>query len=94
MSPDFMDAMLRLREFLFERVYRGSAAKSENEKAKNVLRNLFFLFLNDPQLLPEEFRPADEEQLPVKVCDYVAGMTDRYAIKMFEEYFVPKVWMV
>ncbi|MBE0447795.1 MAG: deoxyguanosinetriphosphate triphosphohydrolase [Actinobacteria bacterium] len=94
MSPDFMDAMLRLREFLFERVYQGSAAKSENEKAKNIVRSLFFLFLDSPELLPEEFRPAGKEQLPIKVCDYIAGMTDRYAIKMFEEYFVPKVWMV
>ncbi|MCL6471662.1 MAG: deoxyguanosinetriphosphate triphosphohydrolase [Firmicutes bacterium] len=94
MSPEFMNAMLELREFLFEHVYLGSAAKSENDKAKNVIRSLFFLFLEKPELLPPDFQPSGEEELPIKVCDYVAGMTDRYAIKAFEEYFVPQVWMV
>jgi len=94
MSPDYMETMLELRKFLFKRVYHGSAAKTENDKAKNVVRNLFSLFINDPGLLPVEFRTDDKEQLPVKVCDYIAGMTDRFAIKMFEEHFVPKVWMV
>jgi len=94
MSPDFMDAMLELREFLFEHVYLGSAAKSENDKAKNVIRGLFFLFLDKPKLLSAEYQPENDSELPIKVCDYVAGMTDRFAIKMFEEYFVPKVWMV
>ncbi len=94
MSPNFMKAMLELREFLFEHVYLSSAAKSENGKAKNVIRSLFFLFLKKPGLLPPEFYPRSEEELPVRVCDYVAGMTDRYAIKTFEDYFVPQVWMV
>lgn len=94
MSPDFMEAMHELREFLFERVYMGSAAKSENDKAKNVIRSLYFLFLEKPELLPHEFQASDEAGLPVRVSDYIAGMTDRYAIKMYEEYFVPKVWMV
>ncbi|MDI6717276.1 MAG: deoxyguanosinetriphosphate triphosphohydrolase [Actinomycetota bacterium] len=94
MSPDFMEAMLELREFLFERVYLGKAARSENDKAKNVIQSLFFMFLDNPELLPKEFQPADLGELPVRVCDYVAGMTDRYAIKTFEEHFVPKAWMV
>ena len=94
MSPDLMKAMHELREFLFARVYRGSAAKSENEKAKNVLKSLYFLFLNKPELLPEEFRTEELGTRVVRVCDYIAGMTDRYAIKMYEEHFVPKVWMV
>ncbi len=94
MSPDFMEAMLELREFLFEQVYLGSAAKSENDKAKNVIRSLFLWFLKNPGLLPPEFHAKSEEELPVRVCDYVAGMTDRYAIKTFEDYFIPQVWMV
>lgn len=94
MSPDFMEAMLELRSFLFKHVYLGSAAKSEDDKAKNVIKNLFFLFLEKPELLPMEFHTTTQEEVLVKVCDYIAGMTDRYAIKTFEECFVPKVWMV
>jgi dGTPase len=94
MSSDFMETMLELREFLFENVYRGSAAKTENEKAKNVIRSLFFLFLEKPEYLPAEFGATNQDELLVKVCDYIAGMTDRYAIRTFEKYFVPEVWMV
>lgn len=94
MSPKFMKTMLELREFLFENVYLGSSAKAENEKAKNVIRSLFFLFLEKPEYLPAEFEAANKDELLAKVSDYVAGMTDRYAIRTFEKYFVPEVWMV
>ncbi|HEY3374816.1 MAG TPA: deoxyguanosinetriphosphate triphosphohydrolase [Candidatus Aquicultor sp.] len=94
MSPEYMDAMLGLRSFLFKNVYHGSDAKSENAKAKNVIHSLFFLFLEQPELLPEEFSMSDRAEVPVKVCDYIAGMTDRFAIRTYDEYFVPKVWMV
>jgi dGTPase len=93
MEPLYMEAMLELRSFLFKKVYNGSPAKSENGKAKNVVQRLFFLFLENPSLLPEEYRTDDPESLLAKVCDYIAGMTDRFAIRTYEKQFVPKVWM-
>jgi dGTPase len=93
MDPLYMDAMLELRAFLFDHVYQGSPAKNENSKAKNVIQRLFFLFLENPDLLPDEYRSNNSDQLLTKVCDYVAGMTDRFAIRTYENHFVPKVWM-
>ncbi len=94
MSAPCLQAMLELRDFLFATVYTGSAAKTENSKAKRVLRGVFLYFLQRPQELPPEFKPADEEELVVKVCDYVAGMTDRFAIRTYEDLYIPRVWMV
>ncbi len=87
-------AINELREFLFSKVYVQSIAKAEDKKAKGVLQSLFFYYFDNPEKMPEEFQPQGEEELPIKVCDYVAGMTDRYALKVYEELFLPKPWMV
>ncbi|MDI6688873.1 MAG: deoxyguanosinetriphosphate triphosphohydrolase [Actinomycetota bacterium] len=94
MSPIFAEAMENLRNFLMQRVYMDSPAKMEDEKAKRVLKTLFFYYLKDPRKLPPEFYTQTEEELPIKVCDYVAGMTDRYALRTYEQLFVPKAWMI
>lgn len=93
-SDEFASAMLQLRAFMFDRVYLESPAKAENPRAKKVLEELFDFFLNSPERLPREFHAEDPSELPLKVCDYVAGMTDRFAIKTFESIFVPRAWMV
>lgn len=92
MSPPCAKAMNDLRDFLMNNVYINSPAKTEDEKAKRVLRTLFFHFLDHPEELPSEFKKRTDEELPIRVCDYVAGMTDRYALKVFESLFVPKSW--
>ncbi|MCL4499560.1 MAG: deoxyguanosinetriphosphate triphosphohydrolase [Chloroflexi bacterium] len=94
LSEEFSAAMLGLRAFMFDRVYLESEAKSENPKAKKVLGELYYYFLDHPGELPHEFGTQDPSELPVKVCDYVAGMTDRFAIKTFERIFIPQAWMV
>ncbi|MEW6189096.1 MAG: deoxyguanosinetriphosphate triphosphohydrolase [Actinomycetota bacterium] len=94
MSPIFAKAMDELRNFLMQRVYMDSPAKMEDEKAKRVLKTLFFYYLKDPCKLPPEFYTQSQEELPIKVCDYVAGMTDRYALRIYEQLFVPKAWMI
>ncbi len=94
LSEEFSSAMLQLRAFMFDRVYLESPAKAENPRAKKVLEELFDFFLNSPERLPREFYSEDSGELPLKVCDYVAGMTDRFAIKTFENIFVPRAWMV
>ncbi|MHB0976287.1 MAG: deoxyguanosinetriphosphate triphosphohydrolase [Candidatus Aquicultorales bacterium] len=94
LSEEFSEALLGLRAFMFERVYLESPAKLENPRAKKVIGELFFHFLDEPGKLPDEFKTDDPSELPHKVCDYVAGMTDRYAIRSFERIFIPRVWMV
>jgi len=94
MSPECSQAMSDLRDFLMGNVYVNSPAKTEDEKAKEVLRALFFYYLDHPERLPSEFRCESQSDLPIRICDYIAGMTDRYALKEFEKHFVPKSWMV
>jgi dGTPase len=91
-SPQVAEALDELRDFLFQRVYVGSVAKLEEDKAVQVLRSLFRFYLENPQEMPEEFREGDED-LRVRVCDYVAGMTDRYAMRKYQENFLPRVWV-
>ena len=92
LSPEVEAALGELRSFLFDRVYIGSVAKEEEDKAILVLRSLFRYYLEQPQEMPGEFRSGDED-LSVRVCDYVAGMTDRYAMRKYHEHFLPHVWV-
>ncbi len=95
MSEPVHHAMMELRDFMFASVYNNSAAKSEDAKAKNVVATLFETFMKNPDKLPEVTKNRIErfgkEQA---VCDYIAGMTDNYAIHQFNELFVPKKWIV
>lgn len=96
MSEEVSEAMIGLRQFMFDNLYRGSVAKVEEEKAKELLRKLFFYYMEHPNIMPEQFtRMMDggEKQDRV-VCDYIAGMTDQYAIAKFNEFFVPLAWQV
>ena len=77
-------AMLRLRSFMFERVYLGPMARAEHAKIERVLQGLFDWYAEHPGELPGEGAEAD------RVVDYLAGMTDRYAIRAWERRFVPQ----
>ncbi|RRD94290.1 deoxyguanosinetriphosphate triphosphohydrolase [Clostridiales bacterium COT073_COT-073] len=94
MSPDIDRAMTELRIYMFENVYVGSRAKNEEFKAKRMLRTLFEHFIVNWQELPEEYtRQVLKQDSPKRVVlDYISGMTDQYAIRKFEEIFVPGVW--
>lgn len=94
MSDEIWKAMDELRDFLFEKVYENKEAKSEDPKAMKVLQSLFKYYIENPDDLPQEYSEDLDASLPVQVCDYVAGMTDRYAIRKFEEFFVPQAWML
>lgn len=87
MSTEIKDAMDILRAFLFEKVYIGSRAKVEEAKAKEMLKMLYGYYLKHHDELPVEYNFGDEHG--VQVCDYLAGMTDRYAISQFMRIFVP-----
>jgi dGTPase len=99
MAPEAWQAMMALRGFLFEYVYLGGEAKREEPKAHDLVVKLFEYFLAHPDELPDDYRPgrsgapySGEADLPTAVTDYVAGMTDRYAIRTFEHLFVPRIW--
>ena len=95
MTPSVEAAMLELREFMFERVYRNPVAKGEEVKARRIIQELYKYYLAHPEKLPEDFQPQlDLEGMPRVVCDYVAGMTDKYAVYKFEEIFVPTGWAI
>jgi dGTPase len=81
-------AMTELREFMFERVYLGDVARQEHSRIDRVIRTLFEHYASDPALLPDGGGApgADHAQ---RVTDYLAGMTDRYAVRAFEALSVP-----
>lgn len=94
MSPQVLEATKRLRRFMFDQVYLNSKAKGEEEKAIHLVTGLYEYYLKNVHLLPELYLQMIEEGglKEQAVCDYITGMTDSYAIKQFEEYFIPKVW--
>lgn len=95
MEPDIWEATDRLRDFLFERVYRDNVAKDEEIKAKDMLAHLFTYFEEHPEKLPIDYlETISKESVGRAVCDYISGMTDRYALDLYHEIFIPEVWRV
>jgi dGTPase len=93
MSEDVEKALGVLSDFMFDNVYRNSVAKSEESKAKMLVERLYGYFLKNPDKLPEEYKKIMERFNPDRaVCDYIAGMTDSYAIGVYEELYIPKSW--
>lgn len=93
MTPEVGEAMDKLRTFLFETVYLNPLAKGEENKAKDMLAFLFEYFVKNPQKMPELYvKNLVDESVERCVCDYISGMTDRYAIDLYSELFIPKVW--
>ena len=93
-SDRIRQAMTKLRSFLFDAVYTNPVAKGEESKAKRMLQELFHFYNSHPEMLPEEYftmvdMGEDREQV---VCDYIAGMTDNYAVLKFQEAFEPSGW--
>jgi len=94
-GPQCAEAFDELHTFMYERVYTNKSAKKEEQKAIDVVKTLFGYFVKHPHRLPEEHRvTAEQLGLERAVADYIAGMTDRYAICTYEELFVPRGWHV
>lgn len=95
LSPAVEAALKELRGFMFARVYRNPIAKAQERKAQDMLRRLFEYYDTHPEALPEDFQPQlSFEGLERTVCDYIAGMTDNYAVDKFTEIFIPIGWHV
>ena len=91
MSEGVWGAMMSLRAFLFERLYSRGDAKWEEPKAYAMLVDLFEYFADHPDEVPAEYRLHDDP-LDVQVADFVSGMTDRYAIRVYERLKIPRSW--
>ena len=95
LSPEVEKALKDLRSFMFENVYRSPIAKGEESKAKDMLCRMFDFYITHPEAIPEDFHPQlSFEGLERTVCDYIAGMTDNYAVDKFTEIFIPVGWHV
>ena len=95
LSPAVDNALKNLRSFMFERVYRNPVAKGEEARAQDMLQRMFEYYVANPEALPEDFHPQlSFEGLERTVCDYIAGMTDNYAVDKFTEIFIPMGWNV
>ena len=93
LSPQVDKALKDLRSYMFEHVYRNPVAKGEERKAKDMLQRLFEYYYAHPEALPEDFHPQlSFDGMERTVCDYIAGMTDNYAVDKFTELFIPMGW--
>ena len=94
-SEDILDVMEILREFLFECVYFNPFVQKEFQKAKRIVAELYFKFLEDETLFVQETGFTSSYDTKERmVCDFIAGMTDRYALNLYQRLFLPKRWMV
>ncbi|KUO74145.1 MAG: deoxyguanosinetriphosphate triphosphohydrolase [Clostridia bacterium BRH_c25] len=95
MSSNVNQASRELRKFMFDMVYIGSAAKVEEKKTKNIIKGLYEYYIQNPEEIPvEDLRKKENANIDRLVCDYIAGMSDRFAINIFTELFIPSPWQV
>ena len=93
LSDEVFGALDTMREFLFDRVYLRDEARTEQDKAIAMVRALFSHYLDHPDEVPEEYHRAPGD-LPTRIADYIAGMTDRYALRIYERLFLPRRWLL
>jgi len=93
MSSDAWEGLDALRTFMFERVYLNPEAKKDETKAKRIVAELYHYFVSHPDQMPEEyFELSATEGISASCKDFVAGMTDRYAMNLYTDLFLPKYW--
>ena len=92
MSPAVAGAFDQLHAFMFDHVYRNPVAKHEEGKAMYIVRKLYEYFMAHAERLPGEYRIVYGQDGAQAVCDYIAGMTDRFAIQTYSNLYIPKGW--
>lgn len=94
MSEDYWQMFNELHDFMFIAVYKNPVCKGEEVKAVAMLEQLYSHYVSNPQDLPGEFQKiAETDTLERAVCDYIAGMSDTYSLKIFNQLFVPMFWI-
>lgn len=98
MSPEMEQAMMALRAAMFQTVYHiGSEAKKEERKAEKLIESLYLRMKAEPAWLPIAAQmklKAGEEELDILICDYISSMSDNYAMRVYQDMFMPKRWDV
>mgnify|MGYP000224728284 CR=1 FL=1 len=93
MSEEVEDAMSSLRDFLFARVYTNPDVKGEETKADGMIASLYEFYRANPDMMPMQYiETAFREDVDRAVCDYIAGMSDTYAVAVYRDNFIPKSW--
>ena len=92
MSKPVWNAMMGLRAFLGRHIYTKSDAKVEEPKANRLIYELFWYFVKHIDEVPSEYRVHAGNQPEIQVADFVSGMTDRYAIRTYQDIKVPRAW--
>ncbi len=94
-SEEVGKAQKILKDYMYKNVYVNPICKSEESKAKLMVEKLYYYFLENPDKLPKDYLSlADSFDKETAVCDYVAGMTDKYCTNLFMELYVPKGWHI
>ncbi|MBO7345213.1 MAG: deoxyguanosinetriphosphate triphosphohydrolase [Clostridia bacterium] len=93
MQKEVADATKELRDFMFERVYKAKTFREEERRADRMLTALYEYYMKSPENLPEFYlKRLNDQDVDTVLCDYISGMSDIYAVKTFNEIFVPKNW--
>ncbi len=94
MSPEVEEAFFELRKYMFRELYNNPIAKGEEGKAEEIVKMLYLYYMDHPDVMTAEFTGMLEagEKKEIVICDYIAGMTDNYAVRKFQEIFLPKSW--
>lgn len=93
MENEIEKHFLKLHDFLFASVYRNNQAKAEEAKVEGIIKGLYSYYMEQPEKLPPEFSVIiQEEGVERAVADYIAGMTDHYAIMAYSDIYIPKSW--
>lgn len=94
MSDPVAKAMKNLRQFMFEKVYTNPLAKAEESKAEMLIQTLYNYYRHHLEKLPDDFKRLITQGEPEEmvISDYIAAMTDRFAIAKYEDIYIPKTW--
>lgn len=93
MDPCAFKAHSKLRKYMFENVYYGNVVQSEQDKARNIVKNLYKHYKLNNSKLPDFYKKiAKDFDVDRAVCDYISGMSDRYIIEQYSNLFIPKLW--
>jgi len=90
MSEEIMKSVIELRDFLYNRVYFNPPALEELRKTEKIIRDLYAYLLKRPEGYIKDYPSGDP--LEMRVGDFIAGMTDRYALTLYESIFFPRSW--
>jgi len=95
LSPQIAFAFESFREFMYKSVYLNMKAKSEESKVFGIVNEVFNYYYKTPDELPEEYRRVSvQDGLKRAVSDYISGMTDKYAVHIYEKLFIPEAWQI